>query len=217
MPRAALRIAPDRLDKRAARRLRRWAAGPGSFKVDWALDGPIPWRDDLSSRAGTVHVGGAWEEIALSEGSVHGGRHPERPFVIVAQQSLFDRSRTPDPGHTAWGYCHVPAGSDRDMTGAIESQIERFAPGFHDRVVARRSMGPVSLEAHNANYVGGDIAGGAFSLRRTLQFGRIGPYRIGPGLFLCSAATPPGAGVHGMCGYHAARAALVESAAQSPF
>jgi phytoene dehydrogenase-like protein len=211
MPDAALRIGHDRIDPGARRRLRRWRSGPGVFKVDWALDGPIPWRDDASGRAGTVHVGGTWEEIAAAEAAVHAGRHATRPFVIVAQQSLFDPSRTPNGGQTAWGYCHVPAESDRDMTGAIEAQIERFAPGFRDRILAKHVMGPAAYEGHNANYVGGDIAGGAFTLRRLLRFGAVKPYRIGKGLYLCSAATPPGAGVHGMCGYHAARAALMDS------
>ncbi len=208
MPPAALRIGGSHIDPVARKRLRRWSNGPGVFKVDWALDGPIPWSDDASGRSGTVHVGGTYEEIASSESSVHQGHHPDRPFVIVTQQSLFDPSRAPAGRQTGWGYCHVPAGSQVDMTDAIERQIERFAPGFRDRILARHTMGPAAYESHNPNYVAGDIAGGSFSLRRTLQFGTSKPYRIGEGLYLCSSATPPGAGVHGMSGYHAARAAL---------
>lgn len=188
----------------------KWSSGPGVFKVDWALDGPIPWSDEWSRRSGTVHVGGTYEEIAASERAVHDGQHPEDPFVIVAQQSLFDDTRAPVGKHTGWGYCHVPSGSGVDMTEAIEAQIERFAPGFRDRILARHTMGPRQYEEHNPNYVAGDIAGGAFSLGRTLRFG-YGQYRIGDGLYLCSSATSPGAGVHGMCGYHAARAALLDT------
>ncbi len=208
MPDAAMRICGRRLDPGVRRRFTRWRTGPGVFKVDWALDGPIPWTDDVSGRAGTVHVGGTYEEIAASEDEVHAGRHPEWPFVIVAQQSLFDDTRAPEGSQTAWGYCHVPAFSDRDMTQAIEAQIERFAPGFRDRILARHTMGPAAYQQHNPNYVGGDIAGGAFAIRRLLHVARVKPYRIGTGLYLCSSATPPGAGVHGMCGFHAARAAL---------
>ena len=210
MPDAAQRIVGGGMDRTARKRLRRWRSGPGVFKIDWALDGPIPWTDGASGRAGTVHVGGTYEEVASAEMAVHRGDHPSRPFVFVAQQSLFDPSRAPDGKQTAWGYCHVPSGSDRDMTGAIERQIERFAPGFKDRILARHVMGPGAYELHNPNYVGGDIAGGAFSSRRLLQFDAANPYRIGEGLYLCSSATPPGGGVHGMCGYHAARAALAD-------
>jgi phytoene dehydrogenase-like protein len=211
MPDAAQRIVGERLDSAARRRFGRWRSGPGVFKVDWALDGPIPWRDDASGRSGTVHVGGTYEEVAAAELSVHAGEHADQPFVIVAQQSLFDPSRAPTGNQTAWGYCHVPSRSDRDMTSAIEAQIERFAPGFKDRILARHTMGPAAYETHNQNYVGGDIAGGAFSARRVLQFGASRPYRIGAGLYLCSSATPPGGGVHGMSGYHAARAALADT------
>ena len=211
MPDAAQRIVGDRMDPTANRRLGRWRSGPGVFKVDWALDGPIPWIDEASGRAGTVHVGGTYEEIAAAEEMVHSGEHPEKPFVIVAQQSLFDPSRAPAGKQTAWAYCHVPAGSDRDMTSAIELQIERFAPGFRDRILARHTMGPAAYERHNPNYVGGDIAGGSFSARRMFQFRQAQPYRLGSGLYLCSAATPPGGGVHGMSGYHAARAAIADT------
>jgi phytoene dehydrogenase-like protein len=176
------------------------------FKIDLALDGPIPWADEISPRAGTVHVGGTYEEIAYAETQVSKGAHPERPFVLVAQQSRFDPGRAPEGRHTAWAYCHVPAGSTVDMTRAIEAQIERFAPGFRDTILATHTMDPAALEAHNPNYIGGDIAGGAFGMRKLLQFGN--PYRLADGVFLCSSATPPGAGVHGMCGFHAAEAAL---------
>lgn len=211
MPDAAMRIAGRRLDPGTRRRFARWRTGPGVFKVDWALDGAIPWTDDLSGHAGTVHVGGTYEEIAAAETEVHAGLHPERPFVIVAQQSLFDDTRAPEGSQTAWGYCHVPAFSDRDMTEAMEAQIERFAPGFRDRILARHTMGPAAFQQHNPNYVGGDIAGGAFAVRRLLHVARVKPYRIGTGVYLCSSATPPGAGVHGMCGFHAARAALSDA------
>ena len=143
-----------------------------------------------------------------AEDTVHEGGHPERPFVLVAQQSVFDPSRAPEGKHTAWAYTHVPNGSEVDMTGAIESQLERFAPGFRDLVIGRHTMDAAGLEAHNPNYIGGDIAGGGFGPRKVFQFGSTGPYRIGDGLYLCSSATPPGAGVHGMCGFYAARAAL---------
>ena len=178
------------------------------FKIDWALDAPIPWADSASGRAGTVHVGGTYEEVAAAESSIHAGGHPERPFVIVAQQSLFDPSRAPAGKQVAWAYCHVPIGSVRDMTGSIEAQIERFAPGFRDVILARHAMGPTALEEHNPNYVGGDIGGGAFGAARFLRVGRSRNYRIGEGLYLCSSAVPPGGGVHGMAGYHAARAAI---------
>ncbi len=208
MPRAAIRIGGDRVDVRHRRRFAAWKTGPGVFKIDWALDGPIPWLDEWSPRAGTVHVGGTWEEVAAAEDLVHGGHHPDAPFVLVAQQSLFDPSRAPAGKQTAWGYCHVPNGSDVDMTAAIEAQIERFAPGFKDLILERHLMNATQFEGHNPNYIGGDIAGGGFGPRKVFQFGSTGPYRIGQGLYLCSSATPPGAGVHGMCGFYAARAAL---------
>jgi len=208
MPRAAIRIGGARVDMQHRRRFAAWKTGPGVFKMDWALDGPIPWLDDWSPRAGTVHVGGTWEEVAAAEDLVHGGSHPETPFVLVAQQSLFDPSRAPHGKQTAWGYCHVPNGSDLDMTAAIEAQIEQFAPGFRDLILERHSMNAAQFEDHNPNYIGGDIAGGGFGPRKVFQLGSTGPYRIGEGLYLCSSATPPGAGVHGMCGFYAARAAL---------
>lgn len=208
MPPAARTIGADRISPRAARRLSRWKPGPGVFKVDWALDGPVPWADPLSAQAGTVHVGGSLEEIEAAERTVFRGGHPEKPFVLVAQQSPFDSSRAPQGRHTLWGYCHVPNGSTVDMTGPIEDQIERFAPGFRERVIGRATRNSVQYQAHNANLVGGDIGGGQFGIRKVLQFGARRPYDLGGGVFLCSSATPPGAGVHGMSGYHAARAAL---------
>ena len=208
MPPAALRIAGERISPSGARRLSHWRPGPGVFKVDWALDGPIPWSDPLSSQAGTVHLGGTYSEIETAEAEVFAGKHPRRPFVLVAQQSRFDTTRAPEGRHTAWAYCHVPNGSTVDMTDAIEAQIERFAPGFAELILARHTLSAADFERYNPNYVGGDIGGGVFGLRRVLQLGARRPYKLGGGVFLCSSATPPGAGVHGMCGYHAARAAL---------
>jgi phytoene dehydrogenase-like protein len=208
MPPAAYAMARDRISGATARRLSRWKPGPGIFKVDWALDGPIPWADSLSSQAATVHLGGSYEEVAAAERSVARGEHPKRPFVLLAQQSLFDETRAPAGKHTAWGYCHVPNGSSMDMTDAIESQIERFAPGFRDLVLERSARNATAYERYNPNYIGGDIGGGRYGLRKVLQLGRRAPYHLGGGVYLCSSATPPGAGVHGMCGYHAVRAAL---------
>jgi phytoene dehydrogenase-like protein len=208
MPRAAVRIGGNRVNARDRRRLTAWKTGPAVFKVDWALDRTIPWADDWSPKAGTVHLGGTWEEVAAAEDQVHSGIHPERPFVLVAQQSRFDPTRAPEGKHTAWGYCHVPTGSDVDMTEAIERQVERFAPGFRDLILQRHTMNASQFEAHNPNYIKGDIAGGGFGVKKVFQLGSTAPYRIGDGLYLCSSATPPGAGVHGMCGYYAARAAL---------
>jgi len=208
MPPAAHAIAEHRLSSGSARRLSRWRAGPGIFKVDWALDGPIPWSDPLSGQTATVHLGGRYAEIAAAERAVSRGEHPKRPFVLLAQQSLFDDTRAPDGKHTAWGYCHVPNGSTVDMTSAIEDQIERFAPGFRDLVLERSIMGAGEFHAYNPNYIGGDIGGGRYGLRKVLQIGDKAPYDLGGNVFLCSSATPPGAGVHGMCGYHAVRAAL---------
>lgn len=208
MPEAALRLAGDRVAPSAQRRLARRKSGNAAFKVDWALDGPIPWSDDISPLAGTVHVGGTYEEVKAAEDSVWNGNHPERPFVLLAQHTPFDPTRAPDGKHTAWGYCHVPQGSDRDMTDAIEAQVERFAPGFRHLILERHTLNAGGLEGHNPNYVGGDIAGGVFGPKKLLQFGSQHPYRMGHGVYLCSSAAPPGAGVHGMCGYFAAKAAL---------
>lgn len=208
MPESAVRISGSRLSSRYARKAAGRRVGPAVFKVDWALDGPIPWGDELSPQAATVHVGGRYEDVLAAEDAVHQGRHPDRPFVLLAQQTPFDPSRAPEGKHTAWAYCHVPSGSDRDMTNAIEAQIERFAPGFKDLILQRHTMNASALEAHNPNYVRGDIAGGGFGVKKVFQLGASNPYHIGDRVFLCSSATPPGAGVHGMCGYYAAKAAL---------
>ncbi len=210
-PRQLLRLARGRLPAGYARRLARYRYGPGVFKLDWALDGPIPWRSPECARAGTVHLGGSLEEIGASERAMWRGEHAERPFVLLAQQSLFDPTRAPTGKHTAWAYCHVPHGSTWDMTERIEAQIERFAPGFKQRILARNTMGPAAMEQHNANYIGGDINGGVQDLRQlfTRPVARPVPYATPtPGLYICSASTPPGGGVHGLCGYFAAQAAL---------
>jgi phytoene dehydrogenase-like protein len=205
-------IAGPRLSRADRRALARFRHGPGVFKVDAALSGPVPWRAQALSRAGTVHLGGTFEEIAQAEGEVAAGRVPRRPFVLVAQQSLFDASRAPAGRHTLWAYCHVPNGSTVDMTEPILEQVERFAPGFRDRVLAVAALPPAAFEAYNANLVGGDIAGGRQDLRQLLTRPTrrlLDPYATSdPSLFLCSASTPPGGGVHGMCGVHAARSAL---------
>ena len=210
-PRAMVEIAGERLPSGYTRRIGRFRHGPGSFKIDYALDGPVPWKAEGCRRAGTVHIGGTLEEVAVSERAMARGEHPERPYVLTAQQSLFDATRAPDGRHTLWAYCHVPNGSTVDMTDAIERQIERFAPGFRDLVLARHVMFPADLEAHNANYVGGDIAGGS-TTGLQLAFRPVvsrDPYATpADGLYLCSASTPPGGGVHGMCGYWAAQSAL---------
>lgn len=210
-PKTLVKIAGARLPASYLARLARFRYGPGVFKVDWALGGPIPWRAEGCRRAGTVHVGGTFEEIALALRDPWEGRHAERPFVLVGQQSLFDPTRAPAGQHTGWAYCHVPNGSTVDMTARIEAQIERFAPGFRELILARSTRDTAALERHNPNYVGGDINGGAAILSQlfTRPVARLVPYSTpDPGLFLCSASTPPGGGVHGMCGYYAAQAAL---------
>ena len=210
-PRALLRIVGDALPGRYAKALRGFRYGPGVFKLDYALSEPVPWAAEEPRRAGTVHVGGTLAEICASEAEVARGVHPRRPYVLVAQQSLSDSSRAPDGKHTLWAYCHVPNGSTLDMTEAIEDQLERFAPGFRDVVLARHAMGPAAMEAHNRNYVGGDINGGAANLRQLVARPALRPVPYttpDPRLFICSSSTPPGGGVHGMCGWLAARAAL---------
>jgi phytoene dehydrogenase-like protein len=210
-PGTLARIAGNRLPARYRRKLERYRHGPAAFKVDWALDGPIPWRAADCARAGTLHLGGTLEEIAAAERDVWQGRQSERPFVLLVQPSLFDPSRAPQGRHTAWAYCHTPNGSTFDMLPRIEQQIERFAPGFRDRVLARSVWPPAALERSNPNLVGGDIAGGAASLRQLFARPTWSWYATpAPGLYLCSASTPPGGGVHGMCGYLAARLALAQ-------
>jgi phytoene dehydrogenase-like protein len=216
-PRQLLAIAGERLPARYRRTLGRFRYGPATFKMDLALSAPIPWRAAECGRAGTVHVGGTLEEIAAGEAAVWRGEHPERPYLLVAQQSLFDASRAPAGKHTAWVYCHVPSGSSVDMTARIEAQLERFAPGFRELVLARAVLAPADLERHDENYVGGAIGGGVQDLaqlfaRPTLSWN---PYATPiPGLYLCSSSTPPGGGVHGMCGWHAAQAALEQLASK---
>jgi phytoene dehydrogenase-like protein len=208
-PRQLLQMVPGFPD-RYQQKLKRYRYGPGAFKVEWALDGPIPWRAEACRRAATVHLGGTLEEIAEAESGIWRDKHPERPFVLLTQQSLFDPARAPEGKHTAGAYCHVPNGSNVDMTAAIEAQVERFAPGFRDRILKTHQMPPAELERLNANCVGGDIAGGVQNLRRLLQTSLGGSPYATPvrGVYVCSSSTPPGAGVHGMCGYHAAVAAL---------
>jgi phytoene dehydrogenase-like protein len=210
-PRQLLRIAGGRLPERYRRALSRYRYGPGACKVDWALDGPIPWRAENCARAATVHLGGSLEEIAASERAVADGGHPERPFVLLAQQTPFDSTRAPAGKHTAWAYCHVPNGSSVDMTARIEAQIERFAPGFGDLVRARSVLRATDLERYDPNYVGGDINGGLANLSQLAARPalRLDPYSTpAEGVYICSASTPPGGGVHGMCGHFAARSAL---------
>jgi phytoene dehydrogenase-like protein len=210
-PKQVLAVAGDRLPAGYRNALRRYRYGPAAFKVDFALDGPVPWSAPECAGAATVHVGGTLDEIAAGERAVWRGDHPERPFVLVAQQSPFDPTRAPEGKHTLWAYCHVPNGSTFDMTERIERQIERFAPGFRDLVLARSSRSPEENEHENANLVGGDINGGVQDLRQLLARPvlRPAPYRTPlRGVYICSASTPPGGGVHGMCGYLAARLAL---------
>ncbi|MDQ4106377.1 MAG: NAD(P)/FAD-dependent oxidoreductase [Actinomycetota bacterium] len=210
-PRQLLEIAGEHFTERYRSALARYRYGPGVFKVDFALDGPVPWRAAECARAGTVHLGGTLDEIAAGEAAVWRGKHPERPFVLLAQQSLFDDTRAPEGKHTVWAYCHVPNGSEFDMTGRIEAQIERFAPGFRERILAKKASEPAELERQNANLIGGDIGGGVADLRQLFARPalRPDPYSTpARGLYICSSSTPPGAGVHGLCGYFAARAAL---------
>ena len=213
-PRQVASIAGDRLPSWYRAKLNRWRYGPGAYKIDWALSDAIPWQAEACRRAGTVHLGGTFEEVAASEAAPWRGRHPERPFVLLAQPSLFDSTRAPEGRHTAWAYCHVPNGSTEDMTTRVERQVERFAPGFMDAILERRVHPPAALEAWNANLVGGDVNGGALTLAQTLArpVWSVTPWSTPvPGLYVCSSSTPPGGGVHGMCGFHAARAVLKRS------
>lgn len=210
-PKQLLQIAGHKFSSLYQWQLERYRYGMGVFKIDWALDEPIPFKAEQARRAGTVHIGNTIEEISLSERLCWQGKHAEKPFVLLAQQSLFDHSRAPGGKHAAWAYCHVPNGSEKDMTTAIEQQVERFAPGFRDRVLARHTMDTRQMEAYNPNYIGGDINGGVIDLGQifTRPALRSSPYRTSAkGLYLCSSSTPPGGGVHGMCGYHAAKRAL---------
>ncbi len=210
-PRQFIDLAGDRLPGRYRRSLEHFRYGPGICKVDWALDGPVPWQAELCREAVTLHVGGSFAEVARSEADVAAGRHPETPFCLVTQPCVLDPTRAPDGKHTLWAYCHVPNGSDVDMRERIETQIERFAPGFRDRIIGQVTTTATATEAHNPSYVGGDIGAGAATLRQTIfrPTVRWNPYRTGlKGVYLCSASTPPGGGVHGMCGHYAARTAL---------
>jgi len=210
-PRQMARIAGGTLPDGYRRRMESHRYGPGVFKIDWALAGPIPWKAAECLKAGTVHLGGTMEEIVAAENAAWKGEAVERPFVILAQQSLFDPSRAPAGRHTAWAYCHVPNGSSVDMTEQIEDQVERFAPGFRERILARSIMTPADMERYNPNYVGGDIGGGVRGMRELLirPLGRWKAYTTPiKGVYLCSSSMPPGGGVHGMCGYHAAETAL---------
>ena len=210
-PRQLLTIAGHKLSALYQWQLRRYRYGMGVFKVDWALAEPIPFTAPECRQAGTVHLGNTLEEITAAEQQTWNGTHPEKPFVLLAQQSLFDATRAPAGQHTAWAYCHVPHGSTRDMTAAIEQQVERYAPGFRARILARHTMDTAQMEAYNPNNIGGDINGGVLDIGQlfTRPVLRLSPYRTSAkGLYLCSSSTPPGGGVHGMCGYHAARRAL---------
>ena len=210
-PRNLVSIVGKRLPQRYRDKLIKFKHGPGVFKVDWALREPIPWTAEACRRAGTVHVGGTFDEVAQSEKAAWQATPSDRPFVLVAQHTPFDSSRAPQGHHTAWGYCHVPAGCDVDMTERIENQLERFAPGFKDVILDKHVMTPCAFEQYNANYIGGDITGGVMNWKQILARPTMGknPYQTpDPEIFLCSASTPPGGGVHGMCGFHAAQSAL---------
>ena len=208
-PRQLLRIAGERLSDGFKHRLQRFRYGPAAFKVDYALSGPIPWKASECLRAASVHLGGSFEEIAASEKAVRHGEHADRPFVLLAQPTLFDASRAPAGKHIAWAYCHVPNGSKVDMLERLEGQIERFAPGFRETVLARRILSPTQLEGMDANLVGGDIGGGVMDLRQFLFRPTSRHYATSAkDIYICSSSTPPGGGVHGMCGYHAAVQAL---------
>jgi phytoene dehydrogenase-like protein len=208
-PRAMSQIGGDKLPAGFRHKLERFRYGPGVFKLDWALSRPIPWRAPECSRAATLHLGGTLDEIASSEQQVFDGKHPDKPYVLLAQQSLFDSTRAPEGKHTGWAYCHVPAGSTVDMTETIERQVERFAPGFRDCILARSKLNTTDVHHHNANYIGGDIACGSMTLLQTFLRPTSRLYTTpNPSLFLCSSSTPPGPGVHGLCGSFAAQAAL---------
>lgn len=210
-PRQIIKIAGHRLPESYKKRLEKYKYGAGVFKMDFALSAPVPWKAKECFQAATVHLGGTFEEIALSEREHEQGKFSEKPFVLLAQHTLFDATRAPENKHTAWAYCHVPNGADFDMTDAIENQIERFAPGFRDCILAKAVKNPAQIENYNANYIGGDINGGAGNLSQlfTRPVVKINPYAMpAKGFYICSSSTPPGGGVHGMCGYHAAKSVL---------
>lgn len=210
-PRQLLQIAGHRFSNVYKWQLERYRYGMGVYKIDWALDDAVPFTSPECRQAGTVHIGGTMEEIAAAEKDIWNGRHSERPYMLLAQQSLFDGTRSPEGKHTLWGYCHVPNGSTKDMTGVIERQIERFAPGFRDRILARHTFNSAQIEEYNPNYIGGDINGGVIDIGQlfTRPALRWSPYKTSAkGLYICSSSTPPGGGVHGMCGYWAAKRVL---------
>ena len=210
MPKAAVELAASRIPSRRARRFARWKHGPAAFKVDYATSGPIPWHDDTLRRAGTIHVGGTFDEVAAAERAPWEGHHTNLPFVLLAQPSIVDPTRAPDDGQTVWAYSHVPNGSDRDITDEITARVEQFAPGFRKTILDHHITTPADFAAYNPNNIGGDIGAGAFGMRQLAARPRLSPnpYRLGDGVYICSAASPPGGGVHGMSGYHAARSAL---------
>jgi phytoene dehydrogenase-like protein len=210
-PRQVVSVVGDRLPARYRRRLEKFRYGPGVWKVDWALDGRTPWTNPECLRAATVHLGGSLADIVEAEGMVQRGQHPDRPYVLFVQQTLFDSTRAPEGTQTAWAYCHAPNGSELDMTDRIEEQVERFAPGFRERIVGRHVMGPSAMQRHDANYIGGDINGGVADLRQFVARPVLSPTPWETpvdGVYMCSSSTPPGGGVHGMCGYRAATTAL---------
>lgn len=210
-PKQLLQIAGHKFSSIYKWQLERYRYGPGVFKIDWALDAPIPFKAEGCRKAGTVHLGATFEEIAFGEQQIWDGKHPEKPFVLLAQPTISDPTRAPEGKHTAWAYCHVPNGSVKDMTDIIENQVERFAPGFKDTVLSKSTMNTAQMEEYNANYIGGDINGGAIDLGQlfTRPVLRLSPYKTSAkGIYVCSSSTPPGGGVHGMCGYHAAKKAL---------
>ena len=210
-PKQLVTIAKNQLGKRYVKSMNRFRYGSGVFKIDWALKGPVPWLSKDCSRAGTIHLGGTSLEIANAEKEVAMGKHPQKPYVLIGQQSLFDETRAPNGKHTLWGYCHVPNGSTKDMTGQIENQIERFAPGFKDLIIQTFTKNSTEMEKYNPNYIGGDIGGGIQDFKQlfTRPDWSLTPYATPTkGLYFCSSSTPPGSGVHGMCGYLAAKVAL---------
>jgi phytoene dehydrogenase-like protein len=210
-PRQIVQICGSKLPSRYIKRLEKYRYGPGVCKVDYALDDSIPWKSSICSQAGTIHLGGTLEEISAAEKQVWLGKHPEKPFVLLAQQSIFDACRAPDQQHTAWAYCHVPHNSNQDVSECITNQIERFAPGFRDLILAKNVYTAVEIQTFNPNYVGGDINGGVQDWRQLYSrpVPSLTPYRMPlKGFYICSSSTPPGGGVHGMCGYHAARIGL---------